>query len=72
MKTEWLPLSELKENNKEYWLMDENNIVGVGYQEENRFIIYNIDKTPNEFGTPVMFAEIKPPINVSKNEVPTF
>ncbi|MCK5601528.1 hypothetical protein KAR91_06665 [Candidatus Pacearchaeota archaeon] len=59
-KTEWLPISEMKTNNKEYWLLDKNNIVGVGHQEGYRYIIYNTDKTPKEFGKPVMFAEIKP------------
>ena len=62
IKTRWRPISEMKENNdKEYRLLDENNIVGVGHQEDGFLIVYNLDKTPAEFGRPEMFAEIKPP-----------
>ena len=60
-KTEWLPISEIKENDVEYWFLDENNVVGVGHQEGGFLIVYNPDKTPDEFIRPVMFAEIKPP-----------
>ena len=49
------------ENDVEYWFLDENNVVGVGHQEGGFLIVYNPDKTPDEFIRPVMFAEIKPP-----------
>lgn len=61
-KTEWKPISEMKKINKDYWLLDQNNIIGVGYVEEDTELIrYVYSKTPENFGTPVMFTEIKPP-----------
>lgn len=58
-KTEWLPIDDLKINDELCWLLDENNLIGKGHQEEGFLIVY--DDTPFEFSKPVMFAEIKPP-----------
>jgi hypothetical protein len=69
-KTNWKPLSEITENNIEYWLLDQNNVVGFGHLEECRWIIYNLEKTPANFDKPVMFAEMRsqqPPEVPAKN-----
>lgn len=59
-KTEWRQLSEMKEN-IEYRFLDKDNNIGKGVLNDQNMIIYNTMESQIEFGTPVMFAEIKPP-----------
>jgi len=59
VKTEWKPISEMKQNIV-YWMADNDNNIGVGCLD-GEIIKYNLAMTPEEFSKPVMFAEIKPP-----------
>ncbi len=56
-----LPLSVMKVGVK-YWLLDRNNLVGKGFLKNEIMIEFILKETPEEFGRPVMCAEIKPPI----------
>lgn len=58
--TRWFPLSQMKQG-VHYWILDKDNNIGVGYLADEHKIKYRYEDTPEEFGTPVMFAEIKPP-----------
>ena len=60
-KTEYLPISEMKECGINYWLLDPENVIGRGFLTPQNKIIYDQEYTPEEFDKPVMFAEIKPP-----------
>ena len=60
-KTEWLPISEIKEVNELYWIIDKNNNIGQGYLKDENVIVFDLEKTSEKFNKPIMFAEIKPP-----------
>jgi len=61
VKTDWLPISEMKGVGVEYWLLDKNNKIGVGYLVDNDKIVYILNRTPVDFECAEMCAENKPP-----------
>ena len=60
-KTEWLPISEIKEIETIYWLSDNNNNTCQGFLDNKNIIQYILEDNQTDFDKPVMFAEIKPP-----------
>ena len=60
-KTEWKPIKEMIKTLELYWLLDKNNNTAEGYLAEDLKTISIIKSENENFGIPIMFAEIKPP-----------
>ena len=58
--TEWKNIPQGMKIDTEYWLLDASNKIGRGMKKQHTITLF-FSQCEEDFGIPVMFAEIKPP-----------